>query len=72
MPARVEVDEIMLMSLTRDQLNDSYYLHVLQVGAALRKQYAVDDCLNARFADLLKELDEPEGRAPNACETSRP
>jgi hypothetical protein len=50
------------MQARRDDLKDSFYLYIMRtsIGAGLRSQYAPNDHLPDRLAELLRELDEPE------------
>jgi Anti-sigma factor NepR len=50
------------MQATRDDLKDSFYLYIMRssIGAGLRSEYAADEPLPDRLAELLRELDEPD------------
>jgi|307.fasta_scaffold74013_1 hypothetical protein len=49
------------MSDGPDDVKDSFYLHIMRIsiGSALREHYHVNEVLPERWAELLKELDEP-------------
>ncbi len=48
-----------------DDLKDSFYLHIMRssIGAGLRNQYAPNQHMPHRLAELLRELDGTEGEA---------
>jgi hypothetical protein len=48
-----------------DDVKDSFYLRAMRtgIGVALREQYAVNEPLSERLAELLKRLDEAETEA---------
>ncbi len=48
-----------------DDLKDSFYLHIMRssIGAGLRNQYAPNQHMPHRLAELLRELDGPKGEA---------
>jgi len=50
------------MQARRDDLKDSFYLYIMRasIGAGLRSQYAPNEHLPDRLAELLQELDAPE------------
>jgi hypothetical protein len=50
------------MQARRDDLKDSFYLYIMRtsIGAGLRHEYAPDERLPDRLAELLRELDEPD------------
>lgn len=50
------------MQARRDELKDSFYLYIMRtsIGAGLRSEYAADEPLPDRLAELLRELDEPD------------
>jgi hypothetical protein len=50
------------MQARRDELKDSFYLYIMRtsIGAGLRNEYAADEPLPDRLAELLRELDEPD------------
>jgi hypothetical protein len=50
------------MQASRDDLKDSFYLYIMRasIGAGLRSEYAADEPLPDRLAELLRELDEPD------------
>jgi hypothetical protein len=50
------------MQARRDDLKDSFYLYIMRtsIGAGLRTEYAADEPLPDRLAELLRELDEPD------------
>jgi hypothetical protein len=50
------------MQARRDDLKDSFYLYIMRtsIGAGLRSEYAPDEQLPDRLAELLRELDEPD------------
>jgi len=50
------------MQARRDDLKDSFYLHIMRtsIGAGLRSQYAPNERLPDRLAELLQELDRPD------------
>ena len=54
------------MQARRDDLKDSFYLYIMRssIGAGLRSQYTPNEHLPDRLAELLRELDGPEGRVP--------
>jgi hypothetical protein len=50
------------MQAKRDDLKDSFYLYIMRtsIGAGLRSEYAPNEHLPDRLAELLRELDGPE------------
>jgi hypothetical protein len=50
------------MQARRDDLKDSFYLYIMRtsIGAGLRTEYAADEPLPDRLAELLRELDDPD------------
>ena len=46
-----------------DDLKDSFYLYIMRnsIGAGLRSQYAPDQHMPDRLAELVRELDGAEG-----------
>jgi hypothetical protein len=50
------------MQARRDDLKDSFYLYIMRtsIGAGLRSEYAPDERVPDRLAELLRELDEPD------------
>jgi hypothetical protein len=50
------------MQARRDDLKDSFYLYIMRasIGAGLRSEYAADERLPDRLAELLRELDDPD------------
>jgi hypothetical protein len=62
-----------------DDIKDSFYLRAMRtgIGVALREQYAVNEPLTERLAELLKELDDaetearPKATSENASSRSR-
>jgi hypothetical protein len=48
-----------------DDLKDSFYLYIMRssIGAGLKSQYAPNGHMPDRLAELMKELDEADGRA---------
>ena len=52
------------MQARRDDLKDSFYLHIMRtsIGAGLRSEYTPNEGLPDRLAELLRELDEPNGQ----------
>ena len=50
------------MQAARDDLKDSFYLYIMRtsIGAGLRSEYAPDERLPDRLAELLRELDDPD------------
>ena len=53
------------MQAKRDDLKDSFYLHIMRssIGAGLRNQYAPNQHMPHRLAELLRELDGAEAEA---------
>ncbi len=52
------------MQARRDDLKDSFYLYIMRtsIGSGLRDQYAANECLPDRLAELLRELDRSENQ----------
>jgi hypothetical protein len=52
------------MQARRDDLKDSFYLYIMRtsIGAGLRSEYAPEERLPDRLAELLRELDEPDNQ----------
>jgi hypothetical protein len=50
------------MQARRDDLKDSFYLYIMRtsIGNGLRSEYAPDEQMPDRLAELLRELDEPD------------
>lgn len=52
------------MQARRDDLKDSFYLYIMRtsIGSGLREEYAPDEGLPDRLAELLRELDGLENQ----------
>jgi hypothetical protein len=52
------------MQARRDDLKDSFYLYIMRtsIGSGLRDQYAPNEHLPDRIAELLRELDGLENK----------
>jgi hypothetical protein len=57
-----------------DDLKDSFYLYIMRssIGAGLRSQYAPNQHMPHRLAELLRELDAAEGAAPKKTQNLAP
>jgi hypothetical protein len=62
------------MQARRDELKDSFYLYIMRtsIGAGLRNEYAADEPLPDRLAELLRELDEPDDQVTQEKRVSPP
>jgi hypothetical protein len=62
------------MQARRDELKDSFYLYIMRtsIGAGLRSEYAADEPLPDRLAELLRELDEPNDQVAQEKRDSSP
>jgi hypothetical protein len=62
------------MQARRDELKDSFYLYIMRtsIGAGLRSEYAADECLPDRLAELLRELDEPDDQVAREKSDGQP
>ena len=61
------------MQAARDDLKDSFYLYIMRtsIGAGLRSEYAADERLPDRLAELLRELDDPDDRVAKEKRNAR-
>jgi len=52
------------MQARRDDIKDSFYLYIMRtsIGSGLRDQYAPNEHLPDRLAELLRELDGSENQ----------
>jgi hypothetical protein len=55
------------MQSQHDDYKDSFYLRIMRrtIGTALRHEFAVDEDVPERIAELLKELDETDDDDPS-------
>jgi hypothetical protein len=55
------------MQSHHDDYKDSFYLRIMRstIGTALRNEFAVDEDVPERIAELLKELDETDDDGPS-------
>jgi hypothetical protein len=56
-----------------DDLKDSFYLHIMRssIGAGLRNQYAPNQHMPHRLAELLRELDGAEAESTGKKQNPR-